>query len=124
MNTRMVSKVLLLWGLAGAAFAAGADDQVNSNISYGTFQNPSSIVRPRFRYWANDASLNLSRVSEDIRSLARAGAGGLQLIGYYLYGQNGVYGGKDDAILQSDWTVYGFGGTAWSEYFKVPHLST
>lgn len=111
-----ITHTVLLALTAGQAHAVGTDDQVNSAIDFGTFQNPSSNIRPRFRYWVNDASHSLSRIAEDVRSLASAGAGGLELLGYYLYGETGSYGGQPDAVLQSDWTVYAFGLEPWSEY--------
>lgn len=85
------------------------------SIDHGTFQDPSANVRARFRYWVNDASVSLARVADDIRSVARAGGGGIELLPYYLYGGTGSWGGGNDAPLQSDWTVYGFGMEAWSE---------
>ncbi|KAJ5288758.1 secreted protein [Penicillium angulare] len=98
---------------AQSVSAIGTNDQVDSDISYGTFKNPSSNVRPRFRYWANDASMNLSVVAEDIKSIGKAGAGGIELLGYYLYGDASSYGGANQAPLQTDWTVYGFGSAPW-----------
>lgn len=94
----------------------GTDDQVQPDIDYGTFQSPASIVRPRFRYWVNDASMNLSVVAEDIKAIGRMGAGGIELLGYYLYGGSQNYGGQLAAPLQTDWTVYGFGTPAWSRW--------
>lgn len=108
--------------LVASTHAIGTNDQVESDIDYGTFQNPSNNVRPRFRYWVNDASHNLTYVAEDVKALARAGAGGLELLGYYLYGDTGNFGGSVDAIIQSDWTLYGFGGTPWSK-LSLPALT-
>lgn len=96
-------------------FSIGTNDQINPSIDYGTFQDPSSAVRPRFRYWVNDASMNLSVLAEDVRSIGKVGAGGIELLGYYLYGDTSSFGGGNSAPLQTDWTVYGFGGTPWSE---------
>jgi hypothetical protein len=96
------------------ASAIGTDDQVYSNISYGTFQTPSSNVRPRFRYWTNDASVNLTQVALDVANAGAVGAGGIELLGYYNYGE------RNDNLftqLQSDWTVYGWGSPAWSKSF-------
>ncbi|RAK97746.1 uncharacterized protein BO80DRAFT_185483 [Aspergillus ibericus CBS 121593] len=93
--------------------AIGTNDQVESDIDYGTFQNPSPNVRPRFRYWVNDASMNLSVVAEDVKAIGKAGAGGLELVGYYLYGDSSNFGGQLASPLQSDWTVFGFGSPAW-----------
>lgn len=114
-------QLLLLSGqILHGALAIGTNDQVGAaDIDYGTFENPSANVRARFRYWINDASVNLSRVADDVRSLGEAGAGGLELLGYYDYGNLGAFGGGNDAPLQSDWTVYGFGGTPWSKYFDL-----
>ncbi|KAJ5538640.1 secreted protein [Penicillium frequentans] len=112
-------RALSLFTLATLAvpgvLSTGTNDQVGPNLDYGTFQDPSSAVRPRFRYWVNDASMNLSVLVEDVRSIGRAGAGGIELLGYYLYGDSSAYGGGNAAPLQTDWTVYGFGGAPWKE---------
>lgn len=118
------TQIVLLALTAGTTHAVGTDDQVNSAINFGTFQDPSSNIRPRFRYWANDASHSLSRIAEDVKSLASAGAGGLELLGYYLYGETSTYGGQSDAVLQSDWTVYGFGQEPWSRYMLLDKLKS
>ncbi|GKZ38031.1 hypothetical protein AbraIFM66950_009945 [Aspergillus brasiliensis] len=93
--------------------AVGTNDQVEPDIDYGTFQDPSSNVRPRFRYWVNDASINPSVVAEDVKAIGEAGAGGLELLGYYLYGDSKSYYGLLQCPLQSDWTIFGFGSPAW-----------
>lgn len=111
LGTRLLDFVIC----AAFTLAIGTDDQVESDIDYGTFRYPSSNVRPRFRYWVNDASHNLSYVAEDVKAIARAGVGGLELVGYYLYGDTGNFGGAVDAIIETDWTIYGFGGAPWSE---------
>ncbi|KAJ5639241.1 uncharacterized protein N7484_007103 [Penicillium longicatenatum] len=112
-------RALYLFPLATLAipgvFSIGTNDQVDPDLDYGTFQTPSSSVRPRFRYWVNDASMNLSVLAEDVRSIGKAGAGGIELLGYYLYGDSPSYGGANSAPLQTDWTVYGFGGAPWKE---------
>ncbi|KAH8646859.1 hypothetical protein BX600DRAFT_484724 [Xylariales sp. PMI_506] len=99
--------------LHGSEAAVGTNDQVESNINFGSFQTPSSLVRPRFRYWANDASLNHTRLAEDVKAIGKAGAGGIELLGYYLYGDSANFGGQLASPLQTDWTVYGFGSPAW-----------
>ena len=45
------------------------------------FQAPSTNVRPRFRYWLPDASVNSSQVADDIRDAGRVGAGGVGTVG-------------------------------------------
>jgi hypothetical protein len=94
----------------GIGTTAGA----NANVEYGTFQAPSANVRPRFRYWLPDASVSSDQVADDIRDAGRVGAGGVELLGYYLYGNVQFWTGNYSP-LQSDWTVYHFGSPAWSE---------
>jgi hypothetical protein len=94
--------------------AGGLNGQVGANIDYGTFQTPSANVRPRFRYWLPDASVSSSQVADDIRDAGKVGAGGIELLGYYLYGNIQLFPGNH-CLLQSDWTVYYFGSPAWSE---------
>lgn len=96
------------------AFAVGLNGQVNANVNCGTFQAPSANVRPRFRYWLPDASVSSSQVADDIRDVGRVGAGGIELLGYYLYGNIQMFPGNH-CLLQSDWTVNYFGSPAWSE---------
>lgn len=105
--------------LAQAVWTIGTNDQVEPDIDYGTFQDPSSNVRPRFRYWVNDASLNLSVVAEDVKAMGESGAGGLELLGYYLYGDTLNYGAQMQCPLQSDWTIFGFGSPAWSKFINA-----
>ena len=66
--------------------AFGINDQVNPNVDYGTFASPSVNVRPRFRYWVPDASINLSQIAFDIADAGSKGVGGVEVLGYYLYG--------------------------------------
>ena len=73
--------------------AIGTNDQVNANIYHGTFSNPSIYVRPRLRYWTPDASVNLTQVTEDVRAARSVGAGGVELLGYYIYGNIELFHG-------------------------------
>lgn len=110
LSYRLINTALLVQSV----FATGTNDQVEPDIDYGSFQNPSSNVRPRFRYWVNDASMNLSVVAEDVKAMGKAGAGGLELLGYYLYGDSSNLDGQLQCPLQTDWTIFGFGSPAWS----------
>lgn len=85
------------------------DDQVEAAILAGSFANPSANVRPRFRYWLPDASANLTRVALDIADAKQAGAGGVEVLGYYLYDSS------PGNIVPTDWTTYGWGTPAWIE---------
>lgn len=69
----------VVWGL-------NTNDQTGADIDYGSFENPSSLVRPRFRYWIPDASVDLEVVADDFAKAKAVGMGGLELLGYYLYG--------------------------------------
>jgi hypothetical protein len=61
----------------------GTNDQVNNpNIPYGSFNNPSAYVRPKWRYWIPDASVDPAGVANDVAEAAAQGAGGMELFGY------------------------------------------
>lgn len=62
------------------------DSLVNAAIDNGTFKDPSVYVRPRFRYWVPDASVDHDVLAADIAGAKAAGAGGVEVLGYYLYG--------------------------------------
>jgi hypothetical protein len=66
--------------------AIGTDDSVNAPIDYGPFRNPSAAVRPKWRYWIPDASVNLSGTAYDIAQMAQKGSGGFELLGYGIRG--------------------------------------
>jgi hypothetical protein len=85
------------------------DDQVYAEIQSGTFSQPSVNFRPRFRYWLPDASVNLTRVAQDIADAGVVGAAGVEFIGYYLYGAS------PGTFVPVDWATYGWGTPAWSE---------
>lgn len=87
LNNVLYSYIVALGCWAGASeLPCNTDDQVSADVDYGTFRDPSSLLRPRFRYWIPDASLDLSEVARDFEAVAEKGAGGMELLGYYLYG--------------------------------------
>lgn len=96
---------------AVSAFALGTDSQVEPDLDYGSFEDPSAVIRPRFRYWLPDASVELDQVRADLADAARIGAGGVELLGYYDYGQVEL---SPDPV-PTDWTVYGWGTPAWRQ---------
>lgn len=57
-----------------------------------------------------DASVDLERVAADIRDVGSVGAGGVELLGYYLYGNP-----HSAFYIPTDWTKYGWGTAAWSK---------
>ncbi|KAH6716535.1 hypothetical protein BKA61DRAFT_717923 [Leptodontidium sp. MPI-SDFR-AT-0119] len=87
----------------------GAD----SNSVFQNFGSPAAKYRPKFRYWLPDASISPDVLSQDIASMAEVGAGGLEFLPFYLYG-NVVGGGLPPA----DWNTYGFGTLAFRDIFQ------
>jgi hypothetical protein len=83
----------------------------------GTFQNPSIHARPKFRYWIPDASVSHEKIASDVKAAAEAGAGGLECLGFYLYGGPPANGDRGVAAPVS-WSTYGFGTDAWSKYLR------
>ncbi|KAF7589906.1 hypothetical protein BBP40_003524 [Aspergillus hancockii] len=86
------------------------DDQVNAKIDYGTFQNPAARIRPRFRYWLPDASVDPAVIQKNIKDVGANGAGGVEFLPYYDYGE---------AVPGADWATYGFGTPAFVSIFKA-----
>lgn len=86
------------------------DSLVNAAIDAGTFQNPSVNVRPRFRYWVPDASVDHATLAEDVKAAGNVGAGGVEVLGYYLYGGTPQGTGT---FAPDNWAVYGWGTPAW-----------
>lgn len=81
MATKLFRNACLISIILNSACGFNTDDQVNSALDYGTFENPSSYVRPRFRYWIPDASVDLKVVADDFRKAKEIGMGGLELLG-------------------------------------------
>ncbi|GFF73256.1 probable beta-galactosidase A [Aspergillus lentulus] len=93
---------------------ANVNDQFSSEIDTGTFQNPSALLRPRFRYWLPDSSVDEQVVRDDIKSAAAIGAGGVEFLAFYNAG--GVLGGAPPG---DDWSKYGFGTPAFTRLFQA-----
>lgn len=109
---KLAELAIVASGLLQCALATGTDDQLYPPIDPGTFLNPSANFRPRFRYWIPDASVNLTHLAKDIADAGSKGAGGVEVLGYYLYGNIG-YGGEQSAPVQVDWTEYSWGTQSW-----------
>ncbi|KAJ4296362.1 hypothetical protein N0V90_006407 [Kalmusia sp. IMI 367209] len=80
----------------------------------GSFENPSAIVRPKFRYWLPDASINPVHLAEDIAQIGQRGAGGVELLNYFNYG--GVQGPPPKEV---DWNIYGYATPAYRKTLEV-----
>ncbi|KAM0549861.1 hypothetical protein ACHAPJ_009108 [Fusarium lateritium] len=81
--------------------------------SSGTFLAPSSRVRPRFRYWLPDASVDPDIVAQDVASAASIGAGGLEFVPFYEYG-----GSLGQMPAGANWSTYNFGTPAFNSIFR------
>ncbi|OAG01255.1 uncharacterized protein CC84DRAFT_280989 [Paraphaeosphaeria sporulosa] len=85
------------------------------------FNDPPIRYRPKFRYWLPDASVPSNAVANDIRAAKAAGAGGLELLPFYLYGQGEESYRRNGAEVVPDlpdWSKYGFGTDAFVDLFK------
>ena len=83
-----------------------------ADATRSSFNEPLNRLRPRFRYWVPDASVDLDRVAADIRDISSVGAGGVELMGYYLYGNP-----YSAFYIPTDWTKYGWGTAPWSKIY-------
>ncbi|KAH8897161.1 hypothetical protein GQ53DRAFT_887412 [Thozetella sp. PMI_491] len=104
-------------GLAGGSVSpalASTNDQVNAGIDYGSFLTPAAVVRPRFRYWLPDSSVDPDTVREDIKSNAELGAGGIEFLPYFGYG--GTIKGEPPG---ADWALSNFGTPQFLSVFQA-----
>lgn len=85
---------------------------VKANESTGTFQNPSSRERARFRYWLPDAGVDHDTVQTNIQNAGAIGAGGVEFLPFYDYGN--VF---DLYPSYVDLTTTNFGTPAFQEIF-------
>ncbi|KAF2474910.1 uncharacterized protein BDR25DRAFT_280543 [Lindgomyces ingoldianus] len=95
------------------------DSSFDAVVDRGSFEIPSANVRPKFRYWIPDASVNVDIVARDVKAVKDVGCGGLELLGYYLYGGPPSNGAGRGTYAPVDWAKYGFGTTAWHTVFKA-----
>ncbi|KAL3475735.1 hypothetical protein BJX99DRAFT_259172 [Aspergillus californicus] len=95
------------------------DAGVEAPIHAGTFLSPSNDVRPKYRYWIPDGSINTTFLAEDISALAERGAGGIQFLNYFFYGG---YAGTPPA--EADWNIYGYGTPAYRDVLKAALQTT
>ncbi|KAF3025109.1 hypothetical protein E8E14_014613 [Neopestalotiopsis sp. 37M] len=80
----------------------------------GTFANPAANVRPRFRYWLPDASVDVDTVVADIAAGGSLGAGGIELVPFFEYG--GQIGSEPAG---ADWSTYNFGTVPFRNLFAA-----
>ncbi|KAJ9653016.1 hypothetical protein H2198_007763 [Neophaeococcomyces mojaviensis] len=113
-----MSKIAFALVLVLAAASAYPASQASERAATGTdprlstFADPPARVRPRFRYWVPDASVDLETLQQDIVSASSVGAGGVELLGIYDYGFFGV------PTPIPDWDTYAWGTPAWQAVLK------
>jgi hypothetical protein len=116
----MHSPFLFLSALCVAGLVSASSSVVNPNttahIDSGTFSSPAAVIRPKFRYWIPDASVDPDIVAKDVKASGDVGMGGMELLGYYLYGGPPSNGAGRGLAAPADWAVYGFGTDAWSAW--------
>ncbi|KAK3636141.1 hypothetical protein LTR56_014304 [Elasticomyces elasticus] len=83
------------------------------------FANPGPRTRPKFRYWIPDASVDTAVVARDVKAAGDVGMGGMELLGYYLYGGPPSNGAGRGLAAPVDWATYGFGTEAWNNVFQA-----
>lgn len=86
-------------GLVAASLVLG-----NNLQGSGTFSRPASRVRPRFRYWLPDASVDAEVVAKDVAFSASIGAGGIEFVPFFEYG-----GEIGEMPAGANWSTYNFG---------------
>ncbi|CAG8902477.1 unnamed protein product [Penicillium egyptiacum] len=111
---QFLSRTALLLSFTVHLARAYTNDQIAAKIDKGTFQSPSALLRPRFRYWVPDSSVEETAVRHDIESAAAIGAGGVEFLPFYNSG--GVLGGAPPG---DDWSKNGFGTPASNRIFQA-----
>ena len=105
---------------SSTSFSSHQEAARTASAEPGTFENPSASVRPKFRYWIPDASVDPATVASDVHAAGQAGAGGLELLGYYLYGGPPSNGAGRGTAAPVSWAENGFGTEAWR---KIQYLT-
>lgn len=88
--------------------------QKEPRTSAGSFANPGASVRPRFRYWLPDASVDAHTVAADIAAAGSIGAGGVELLPFFEYG-----GELGSMPAGADWATYNFGTVPFRDIFAA-----
>ncbi|OJI95758.1 hypothetical protein ASPVEDRAFT_57912 [Aspergillus versicolor CBS 583.65] len=83
------------------------------SLDWSEFKDPPVNVRPRFRYWLPDASVEVGPAVQDVARAKQVGAGGLEVLGFYGYETTPGY------YVPVDWSTYSWGGEAWQTIFKA-----
>lgn len=103
--------VLSVTHIVSADDTNNGSPQSQRSRDHGSFMNPASRERPRFRYWLPDATVDPEVLKQEILDAGSIGAGGVEFVPFYNYG--GDLGGPPPGV---DWSENGFGTPA---YLKV-----
>lgn len=90
------------------------DAQRRATTKTGSFADPAASVRPRFRYWLPDASVDVDTVVADIAAAGSIGAGGIELLPFFEYG--GELGSMPSG---ANWSTYNFGTVPFRKLFTA-----
>ncbi|EJT69034.1 hypothetical protein GGTG_13431 [Gaeumannomyces tritici R3-111a-1] len=113
-NTRIAPLGWAAAAILGHPASASIDDQAGLHFNGGTFEKPSSLVRPRFRYWLPDSSVSPDVVKADITAAGSIGAGGIELLPFFQYG--GRIGNMPPG---ADWSISNFGTPQFDAVFRA-----
>ncbi|RYP69486.1 hypothetical protein DL769_005264 [Monosporascus sp. CRB-8-3] len=105
---------VILMGLAFTASTwASPCHGSRETFDFEAYKKPESKVRPRFRYWLPDASVDENVVMADIASASSVGAGGVEFLPFY------EYGGGLGVPTGVDWSTYNFGTPPFRKLFRA-----
>ncbi|KAL4985144.1 hypothetical protein BDW68DRAFT_199006 [Aspergillus falconensis] len=85
---------------------------MRSMPDWSHFKDPPVRVRPRFRYWVPDASVEVGSAVQDVARAKDVGAGGLEILPFYGYETTPGY------FVPVDWSKYYWGSESWQILFK------
>ncbi len=102
-----------LVGLLLASLASAASSSPDTS-RYGSFESPGTTVRPRFRYWLPDATVDLEYLSRDLKDVSALGAGGVQLQPIVMSGST-----MSPMPAGADWGDGNMGTPKFHEAFRV-----
>ncbi|KAJ0416913.1 hypothetical protein BJY00DRAFT_325925 [Aspergillus carlsbadensis] len=102
-----------LWGNPGRCLSVeGMGGTTTPEPDWTRFKDPAVSVRPRFRYWIPDASVDVAPAVRDVARAKEVGAGGLEILPFYGYETTPGY------FVPVDWSKYYWGSESWQILFK------
>lgn len=103
------------FAIIGSGHITGASQGRERDVfNSAAFQNPPPNVRPRFRYWLPDFSVDTDVVRSDVAAAGSIGAGGVEFVPFFNYG-----GQLGDMPTGADWSTYNFGTADFRRVFSA-----